>query len=207
MPTDGADFGCMKACYGKAYSSARCGADDADVAEIVARGIERDIRRDGGLPAFLPAVELVVLVSQCPDASRSHQLLDGVDRLGRDFAESPLTRHIADAAAKIGLASINDGRALSRAEVAEMMLAHFGKSRFSDGMTPYLTRNRTQSVHLSAAIVTSIAEKLRSTDALRDLAARMLKASPSGLPAKSLKAPPIEHSAVALNSISLEGGL
>jgi hypothetical protein len=197
----------MKACYGKAYSAARSGAADAEVSEIVARGIERDIRRDGGLPAFLSAVDLVVLVSGCADASRRSQLLNGVDRLGRDFADSPLTRHVADAAAKIGLAALNEGRALSRAEAAEMMLAHFGKSRCCNCLTPYLTRNRTQSVKSSAGIVASIAEKLRSTHALPDLAARMLKASPKGLPAKAQKAPPIEHSAVALNSISLEGGL
>ena len=33
MPTDGADFGGMKACYGKVYTALRAGADDADVAD------------------------------------------------------------------------------------------------------------------------------------------------------------------------------
>lgn len=64
MPTDGADFGRSKACYGKAYTAARMGAEDSQVAEIIACGVERDIRRDGGSPAFSPAVDLLVLVSK-----------------------------------------------------------------------------------------------------------------------------------------------
>jgi hypothetical protein len=207
MPTDGADFGRMRACYGKAFSAARAGADNGDVAEMVARGLERDIRWAGGLPAFLPAIDLLVLVSQYPDASRRSQLLHDVERLARNYADSPLTRHVADAAARIGLKSINEGRALSRASAAEMMLSDLGKSLCCDCLTPYLTRNLTQSTKWSAQITASIAEKLPATNALKDLVSRMLKASPSGLPAKAQKAPPIEHSADALNSITLEGGL
>jgi hypothetical protein len=64
MPTDGADFGRSKACYGKAYTAARMGVEDSQVAEIIVCGVERDIRRDGGSPVFSPAVDLLVLVSQ-----------------------------------------------------------------------------------------------------------------------------------------------
>ena len=91
MPTDGADFGRMKACYGKAYSMVRDGADDSDVAETVMRGVERDIRRDGGAPAFPVAVDLLVLISSCGDDGGA-RLLTAADNIRRDFVESPLTR-------------------------------------------------------------------------------------------------------------------
>ena len=42
MPTDGADFGRTKPCYGKAYTMAREGAEDADVAECAIRSVEID---------------------------------------------------------------------------------------------------------------------------------------------------------------------
>ena len=193
MPTDGADFGRMKACYGKAYSSARSGADDSEVAEIVALGIERDIRRDGGLPVFLSAVDLVVIISQSTDPNRHHELLNNVDRLGRDFADSTLTRFIVDAVAKVGLASIYEGKSICREKAAEMLLVHIGKSR-CDGMTPYITRNRTLCAKSRAAIVASIVDKLPSSKALQNLVPRMLKASPSGLPSRAPKAQPIEYS-------------
>lgn len=207
MPTDGADFGRMKACYGKAYTAARLGAEDGEVAEIVSLGEERDIRRDGGSPAFSPAVDLIVIVSESTAESRCHQLLAGVDGLRRDFADSSLTRYFAAAAETIGLTVVNEGRGLSRMDAAVMLLIHFWRSRCGDGMTSYLTKNRTQSVAQSLAIVGSITSNLARTNALRCLAARMLNASPSGLPAKTPKQPPIEHSAYALNNISLEGGL
>jgi hypothetical protein len=206
MPTDGANFGRMKACYGKAYSSARSGADDSEVAEILALGIERDIRREGGVAVFRSAVDLLVLTSQGTDANRHRQLLDRVDRLGRDFGDSTLTRYFVDAVAKIGLNCIHEGKSLSCEQAGTSLLAHYGKS-LCDGMSPYLTRNRTQCPKSSAKIAASITEKLSLSDGLRGLNRRMLNGSASGLPSRAPKGPQIEHSAATLNSISLEGGL
>jgi len=112
MPTDGADFGRKRGCYGKAYSMARDGADDADVAECVMRGVERDIRRDGGAPAFPVAVDILVLVSG--GDGNSQRLLAGADTIRRDFVDSPLTRDFAAAVEKIGLSAIAEGRGLVR---------------------------------------------------------------------------------------------
>ena len=55
---------------------ARDGADDAAVAECVVRGVELDIKRDGGAPAFRTAVGLLIVVSS---GGSSRQLLPGVE--------------------------------------------------------------------------------------------------------------------------------
>ena len=206
MPTDGADFGRMKACYGAAYTSARTGAKDAEVAEIAALGVERDIRRDGGSPAFCQAVDLLVLISQSADENRSVHLLTTIDNLGREFADFPLTRYVADAAGKIGLTVINEAQRLSRVEAAGALLTHLARSRCLDGMVPYLTKNLTQSVERSIAFVNSVATNLPATNTFQSLAARMLNATPCGLPAKAPKRAPIEHSASALNDEVIGGG-
>jgi hypothetical protein len=111
MPTDGADFGRTKACYGKPYSAARIGADNSEIAEILAAGIERDIRRDGGLLAFSSAIDLLVAISITANES---QLLNGVEQMGREFADSSLTRYVSAAAEVIGLDAISHGQRLSR---------------------------------------------------------------------------------------------
>ena len=206
MPTDGADFGRMKACYGKAYSAARSGADASEVASIVVLGVERDIRRDGGAPAFGPAVDFLVLAAQSSAENRCNQLLTGVDMLNREYADSPLTRYVADAAAHIGVTCINEGFALSRQIAAERLIAHLARSRCCEGMSPYLTRNLTQSASSSRAIVSYVDAEISKKDSLRDLAARMLNGSPKGLPAKAQKAIPITHSAAALNDEVIGGG-
>ncbi|MFO1500197.1 MAG: hypothetical protein U1G07_17710 [Verrucomicrobiota bacterium] len=203
MPTDGADFGRMKACYGKAYAAARDGADDSQVAEIVALGLERDIRRDGGSPAFVQAVGLLVRASESGGEDGTIQLLDGGDSLNRQFADWSLTRNVVSAAQAIGVAVINRGGILTAQEASECLLTHLAQSRCCDNMIPYLTRNRTHSVAKSQAITGSIATHVAINPSLRDLAARMLNASDCGLPPRVARLPPIDHSASALNEITL----
>lgn len=57
MPNDGADFGRTRPCYGKAFTMARDGADDADIAECAMRGVELDIRRDAAIALLRCHVE------------------------------------------------------------------------------------------------------------------------------------------------------
>lgn len=178
---------------------ARDGADNADVAECVMRGVELDIRRDGGAPAFRVAVEL--LVGTCGGGGSEQRLLLGVDAIHRDFVDSTLTRHFAAAAEKIGLAAIAEGRPLTHPQAAEMLLAHFAQSRCCDSkLSGYLARNRTKDLAASHAIVASINSQLGQTAAAHDLAARMLKCSPKGLPARAAKGAPMTHSAESLNN-------
>lgn len=206
MPTDGADFGRAKACYGAAFTAGRVGADDAVVADIVARGLEREVRMSGGMPAFNPAAQMLAEISNWPGGAGIHQLLSGVDALVRQFSESALTRDVADAALKVGLARLREGRAISAGGASVLLLAEIGKGR-CDQLSGYLTRNRTQCPEASAAIISSIKVELCSAASLRDLADRMGKGSAKGLPARAPKTLPIEHSAEALNTMNIEGGV
>jgi hypothetical protein len=175
---------------------ARDGADDAAVAECVVRGVELDIRRDGGMPAFRPAVELLVIAS---GGGNIQQLLSGADAIGRDFVDSPLTRHITDAVQKLGLSALAEGHPLSAECASEKLLVQFAVSRCCDGMTGYIARNRTKDLAESQAIIGSIKASLAGTDAVRDLAARMRNCSPKGMPARARKAEPVCHTAEGLN--------
>ena len=196
MPTDGADFGRTRPCYGRAYTMARDGADNADVAECVMRGVELDIRRDGGAPAFSAAIEIVMGATA---GGNGQQILSGADALNRSFVDSPLTRHFAKATELIGLSAIAEGRALSRQEASVQLLAQFAESRCCEGMTGYVARNRTKDIAASQAIVESIKSHLGRTAAARDLADRMQRCSPKGLPARATKAAPVAHTADGLN--------
>ncbi len=196
MPTDGADFGRTRPCYGRAYTMARDGADDADIAECVIRGVELDIRRDGGTPAFSAAVDLLVAGS-C-GGNRTH-LLSGADAIRRESADSPLTRHIAAAVDTLGLSAITEGRSLTPQGASEQLVVQMAQSRCCDGMTGYIARNRTKNLAASQMIVGSIKAKLPQTNAVRDLAGRMLRCSPKGLPARAPKAAPVAHTADGLN--------
>jgi len=198
MPTDGADFGRTRPCYGKAHTMARDGADDADVAEYVMRGVELDIRRDGGAPAFPVAVDILVIV--CGGGGNGQRLLAGVDAIRRDFVDSPLTRHFAAAVEKIGLSAIAEGRGLTREQAERKLLVQVAESRCCDGMTGYIARNRTKDITASLAIVESIKSKLGQTSAAHDLAVRMRNCSPKGIPAKAAKVVPVTHSAESLNN-------
>ena len=199
MPTDGADFGRMRYCYGKAYTMARDDADNADVAECAMRGVERDIKRDGGAPAFPVAVDLLVLASA--GGGSGQKLLASADAIRRDFADSPLTRHFAAAVETLGLSVIEDGLSLSRQKAEEMLLVQVAESRFCDcELTAYLARNRTKDLAAARAIVDSIKSKLSQTAAVRDLGARMRNGSAKGLPAKAAKVAPVTHSAESLNN-------
>ena len=118
---------------------AREGADDADIAECVMRGVELDIRRDGGTPAFLVAVNL--LVSGSCDGN-SQQLLSDVEAIRKEYADSPLTRHIAAAVDTLGLTAITNGRSFTPERASEQLLVQIAESRCCDGMTGYIARNR-----------------------------------------------------------------
>ena len=198
MPTDGADFGRTKPCYGKAYTMAREGAEDADVAECAIRGVEIDIKRDGGVPAFSLIVDL--LVRACDGADNGRRLLMGVDEICRDFADSPLTRHFTAAAERIGLEAIAQGRPLLPQQVAENLIVKFAESRCCDGMLGYVARHRTKDFEASLGIVGSIKSKLDQAPSMSDLAARMLNGSKKGMPAKAVKVAPVTHSAESLNN-------
>jgi hypothetical protein len=175
---------------------ARDGADDASVAEYAVRGVELDIKRDGGAPAFPVAVELLMIASS---SGNRQQLLSGVDAIGSDFVDSPLTRHIVDAVEKLGLTALAEGHPLSAERASEKLLVHIAESRCCDGMTGYLARNRTKDYAASLTLVGSIKAKLPQTDAVHDLAARMRNCSPKGLPARAPKAEPVAHTAEGLN--------
>ena len=198
MPTDGADFGRTRPCYGKAYVMASEGADDADVAECVMRGVELDIRRDGGAPAFPVAVDTILLA--CGGGDDGRQFFAVVDAIKRDFADSPLTRHLAAAVETIGRSAIADGCSLSREKAERLLLVQVAKSRCCDGMTGYVARTRTKDLVASQAIIDSIKSKLDQSSAAYDLAARMRNCSPKGLPARAAKAAPVTHSADSLNN-------
>lgn len=206
MPTDGADFGRMKACYGKVYTALRSGVDDADVAELAVRGVEREIRHGGGAPAFVPAVQLAVVISRQVSGITSQQLVRSIDELARIHSESSLTRSVLCAVEKVALTALGDGVSLSLLEASELTIAQMAR-RCCDGMSGYATRHRTHSITATESLIVSVSDKLLSAPTCGDLASRMLNANAKGLPAKAARAPRIDHSAEGLNNTSLEGGL
>lgn len=196
MPTDGADFGRKRACYGKAYIMAREGADEADVAECVMRGVELDIKRNGGAPAFPVAIDLLVVASL---SGNSQQLLSGVDAIRRDFVNSPLTRDIAAAVETLGLSAFAEAIPMSVEKASEKLLVHLGSSRCCDGLVAYVARHRTKDIAASLAAIGSIKAKLAQTDAGRDLAGRMRNCSSKGQPARAPKTARVAHTAEGLD--------
>lgn len=196
MPTDGAAFGRMRPCYGKAYIMARDVAEDADIAECIMRGVELDIRRDGGAPAFSAAVELLMVATV---SGNKLQILDGVDMLQRNFVDFPLTRCFASASEKVGLSAINEGRALSRQEASERLLVQFAEIRCCDSVIGYAKRHPANVPAANEKPRDSIKTHLSHTAGVRDLADRMQRCSPKGLPARAPKASPVAHTAEGLN--------
>lgn len=193
MPTDGADFGRTRPCYGKAFTMTRDAADARDVAECVIRGVELDIKRDGGAPSFKAAVALIVTASSRELVQRRG------DEIRQMFVDSPLTRHLADGAVKIGLEALKLGKHYSTEQAAQALVVQLGISRCCDGMGGYITRHRTKNLADSHTIINSIKGNLSSTQAAESLASRMLNCSPKGLPARSPKGPRLEHTAQGLD--------
>ncbi len=202
MPTDGTDFGRMKACYGKAYSAAAAGAAAADVSRIVVDGIERDIRRDGGCPAFVPAVELIRLISLSADPVAI--LSEGAARMNREYGDFPLTRYVVEAARQIGLEFANHSAgSVSQMDAAAELLTHLCQSRFCDNAGAYVSRSRSCSLAESQRFMDEIAECVGNQDSLKDMAFRRLCSSKKGLPVKAQKLEQVVHSADALNDLEL----
>lgn len=206
MPTDGADFGKMKACYGKLYSALRAGVGETEIADLAVRCVEREFRFVGGAPAFGPAVQLAVLISGQPVGSRSQQLVRNTEHLNRVYGASPLTRDIVSATEKVVLKALREGISLSRHKAAREVYAQITRSR-CEGMSAYATRHRTYSISATQSLIRSVSDELSSAPSLNDFATRMLNANENGLPAKAARAPRIDHSAEALNNTSLEDGL
>lgn len=193
----------MKACYGSAYTAARTGADEAEVVGALVGGLERDIRREPEFPALRPLVELVATVSRCTNSEPQElrrRLLSDVEQLKRKHAGSGLARDAAEAAARVGLSSINDHRELTVQRAAEAVLTEMLRSRCLDRMTPYITKHRTHSPSETHQIVASFANATQTSAELRNLTARALK-SPTCVPARQrCERRPLEYSERALNN-------
>jgi hypothetical protein len=140
----------MKTCYGKVYTALRTGAADADVADLAVRGVERDIRRDGGAPAFGPAVQLAVLITSQASGSSSQQLVRNIDDLHRLYGESSLTRHILSAVEKVALSALSEGVFLSRLDASERIIAQMARSRLEELLA--LTKPSIQASTLAEAL-------------------------------------------------------
>jgi hypothetical protein len=203
MPTDGADFGRMKACYGKAYTAARTGAKEAEVAGVAVAGLERDIRRERDFSALRPVAELVATLSHCTNTEPHElhrRLVSGVERLKRKHAGSGLARDAAEAAARVGLSSINAHRQLTVQRAAEAVLTEMVRSRCLDPMTPYVTKHRTHSPSETHRVVDGFANATEGSPDLRDLAVRAMK-SETGIPApRRRERQPLAYSHEALNN-------
>jgi hypothetical protein len=175
---------------------ARDGADNADVAECVMRGVELDIRRDGGAPAFPAAVELLLVATA---SGNRLQILNGVDMLQRDFADNSLTRFFATAAEKVGLSAILEGRALSRQEASERLPVQFAEIRCCNSVSGYAAQHAGNLSTANCKPTDSIKSHLPRTAAARDLAERMQRCSAKDLPPRAAKGTPVSHTADGLN--------
>lgn len=176
---------------------ARDGADESAIADCILKGVEREIKWDGGAPAFRPAVELLVIVTSGQAGEK--MLLSRVDTIKRQFADSPLTRHVAEAAEKVGLSSIHEGRALSPEQASEELLVKIAEGRCCADLVGYVARNRTNDLVASQGFIDSIKGKFPGRAALGDLATRMRNCSTKGLPARAPKAAPLAHTAEGMN--------
>jgi hypothetical protein len=179
---------------------ARDGAHAVDIAECVMKGVELDIKRDGGAPAFLTAVDTLLVGAMSGDGVK---LLAGVDLIQRTYADSPLTRHLAAAVQSVGLEAIAESRGLSRKEASKLLLARIAESRCCDGMVGYVAKNRTHNIGESQRIIDSIKDALPMTAAATDLADRMLNCSEKGIPSRPVKLQAVDHSAKSLNDEEL----
>lgn len=200
MPTDGADFGTARICFGKAYVMARNGADDADLSACVMLGVERLIRFQSGAPAFRVVVQTLVVASRTSEGGA--QLLRDLERVSREFADSPLTRDLVAAAETIGLTAISKRASFSQYEAAESLLVHVGQTR-CDAMLTYIVRHRTGNLAEGRSVVESIKSHHGRAPSTHDLATRMLCYSEKGLPAKAAKIAPVSHTAEGLNNDEL----
>lgn len=206
MPTDGADFGKMKACYGRLYVALRAGATEADIANQAVKCVEREIRFDGGAPVFCAAVQLAVLISGQPSAGDSQSLIRNIDHLKRLHGDSSSTRYILSATEKVVLAALSQRASLSDQEASKRIISQIARSR-CEGTSAYITKHRTGSATETKSFLGSVSGELPSAPSLSDFAGRMLKPSAKGLPAKATRGASIDHSAEGLNNTSLDGGL
>jgi len=200
MPTDGADFGRKKACYGKAFSQARAGADPTEIARLLVKGVERDIRRDGGIPVFNPLIDTLVLMTRQGMAVGQAAMQERLAVLGEQFADSSMTRYVVAAAERVGLEALQHSRVLSAQGAAERILAGLAESRGCEGLANYVARSPASSITVAnTQVKTVLREANRSAD-ISDLARRMLVGSERGLPTKAARVERISHNAADLNN-------
>jgi len=195
MPTDGAEFEKNRRCYGKAYVAARDGASSRDVATFLIQGLEKEIRYVKGMPAFPAFVELLIAGSGDCDHVR---FFSEIDRMKREFADSPLTRNLAEAVEKIGFSEMGSGSVMSEEIASQMIITHLGCAK-AETMEGYIERNCTHDLGESRLIVEGFKKAVVDSTAVRELAGRMLGCSEKGLPARAEKAEPVIHTAAGLN--------
>lgn len=199
MPTDGADFGRKKACYGKAYREARAGAPVEEVARLLVKGVERDVRRDGGMPVFGLLVNTLVLMTQKGGQACQAPLQERLAALGDQFADSGLTRHGVAVAEKIGLACLHQGVRLNEQVAAERILTGLAESR-CEGLAAYVARGALGSISSANNQVQTTLRQVAVSADVSDLASRMLRSNERGLPAKPARTERISHDAAELNN-------
>lgn len=202
MPTDGTDFARMKACYGKFYTATKQGVAEADLASIALEGLARDLRRDGGLAAFRPLIDLLrntLAPGLLSSNDKGGQLLDGVERIERQYADSSLTREACAAARTVGLKELNCASLPCMDNVMAQMVVELIKTRCLDRASPYATRHRTHSIQGTQQLNGEIAQA--AFPEARILADAIYN-SPKGTPSRQWngRVAPIEHTAAALEN-------
>lgn len=200
MPTDGADFGHRKTCYGKAFSQARAGADPTEVARLLVRGVERDIQKSGGIPVFNPLIDALVLMTQQGMAAGPAAMQERLAVLGEQFADSSLTRYLVAVAEQVGLEALQNNRPLSSERAAERILAGLAESRGCEGLANYVARGPANSITVANEQVRTVRRETNRSADMSDLVKRMLAGSERGLPAKAARVKRISHDAADLNN-------
>jgi hypothetical protein len=203
MPTDGTDFARRKACYGRFYTASKDGVPVAVLGSIALEGLARDIRRDGGLPAFRPLVEHLVgimIPGLLGNDDMRKQLMDGVDHIDQELADFSLTRDACGVARKVGLEALSGGIDPSEESIKSHLVAGLVKSRCLDRASPYITRHRTRSIHGTEQLTKTVAQATLP-NAL--ILAEAIYKSPKGVPPRGwdgTSSTAIEHTATALNN-------
>lgn len=193
----------MKACYGKFYTASKDGVPVAALGAIALEGLARDIRRDGGLPAFRPLVDLLLDVTTpalLGNDDLRKQLIDGIDGIERQFADSALTRDACSVARSVGLKALSGVISPSQESIRSHLVVELERSRCLDRASPYITRHRTRSVRATAQLTEEVA---RTTFTNAHVLAQAIYQSAKGVPPRGWdrnSSAALEHTASALNN-------